>query len=199
MTAPAVFSGVPSMWRAALFSLLGLTSALSAHGQEAGFLNRPTSQWLAELSDPQESVRRSAAFALGKTGQEAAFTVPQLLAALKDKEASVRAAAAHALGEIGPAGWREVVLALATSLSNERQPEVRRSAAFALGCYKAEAASARGTLRSALRDADASVRRNAAWALGQLGEAAGDLAISELSRVLADEDALVRRDTAAAL
>src|SRR5712691_7379874 len=160
------------MCRAALLSLFGLASSvLAAFGQETGFLNRPTSQWLAELSDPQESVRRSAAFALGKTGQEAAFTVPQLLAALKDKEASVRAAAAYALGEIGPAGWREVVPALATSLSNDRQPEVRRSAAFALGCYKAQAASARGTLRAALRDADASVRRNAAWALGQLGEA----------------------------
>src|SRR5205807_1642508 len=90
---------------------------------------------------------------------------------------------------------------------NDPSPNVRRSAAYALGAFGPQAAPALPALRKALgrrggaarEDAAwAGVRQNAAWAIGRLGKAGGDGA-EDVGRLLTDKDALVRRDAAGAL
>ncbi len=79
------------------------------------------------LTDSDGRVRRRAALAVGRVGQDAG--VPALVVALGDADTDVRAAAAFALGLIGaPAAIDPLMAALADS-----QPVVRARAADALG------------------------------------------------------------------
>jgi HEAT repeat protein len=61
---------------------------------------------------------------------------------------------------------------------------VRRSAAYALGALRARLATP--TLIQALGDPDSQVRRNAAWALGRIGDPA---ALPRLSAIQTEADA----------
>ena len=80
------------------------------------------------LSDQEFSVRAAAAWALGEI--EDSRAIPALERALKDPEVVVRINAAWALGEIeDPAA----IPALTAALRDDRDPEVRRMAAWALG------------------------------------------------------------------
>ena len=80
------------------------------------------------LEDQESSVRAAAAWALGEI--EDARAIPALERTLKDPEAIVRINAAWALGEIeDPAA----IPALTALLRDDRDPEVRRMAAWALG------------------------------------------------------------------
>jgi HEAT repeat protein len=172
-----------------------------ARGQ-TDFLGKPVSHWLQALKDPSPEVRRGAAFALGKCGSAA---VPAVLArALGDGEGGVRDAAAYGLGELAAENqaaevWSEAGSELTRLLAEDRDPRVRRSAAFALGSCGAKAAGTRAALVKALGDRDPMVRQNAAWALGRLGTDGAEEAARGLARALSDGDAVVRRDAAAAL
>jgi HEAT repeat protein len=175
--------------------------------QETSFLGKPMARWVEELASPDARVRRSAAFALGKAGGLAVYTVPKLVHALKDPDSRVREAAAFSLGDIGLAAWQPSYPALLEVLAGDCDPLARRSAAYALGNLgrlalvdeDKSASAVRGALQKALADPDAVVRQNAVWALGRIAAKKGDDAIGPLCRALTDVDPLVRRDAALAL
>src|SRR5262249_41614346 len=82
------------------------------------------------------------------------------------------------------------------------KPDVRRSAAFALGKLGGQATSAVHPLLDRLQsDKEASVREAAALALGEIGPTTSKRALPELRKVLANkrEEAAVRRGVAFAL
>lgn len=179
----------------------------ASRAQEVGFLSKPLGRWADDLVSPNPRVRRSAAFALGKSSGLAIYTVPKLVRALKDPNSGVREAAAFALGEIGSAAWQPAYPALLEILAGDGDPLARRSAAFALGnlgrLALAEGDGAvpvvRLALCRALSDPDAAVRQNAVWALGRIAPKKADAAIPLLCAALVDADPLVRRDAALAL
>jgi HEAT repeat protein len=187
--------------------LVWLVIAGSIPAQDTGFLGKPMTRWAEELTSSDARVRRSAAFALGKTGALAIYTVPRLVRALKDPDAGVRQAAAFALGEIGPAAWQSAYPALLEVLSHDSDSLARRSAALALGNLGKLALTDEDNavpvvcqaLEKALADPDAAVRQNAVWALGRIASKKADAAVSSLCQALADSDSLVRRDAALAL
>jgi HEAT repeat protein len=179
----------------------------SIRAQETAFLGKPMARWVEELASPDARVRRSAAFALGKSSGLAIYAVPKLVRVLKDSDSGVREAAAFALGEIGPAAWQPAYAALLDVLANDPDPLARRSAAFALGNLgrltlvdeDKSASAVRRALQKALADAEAPVRQNAVWALGRIAAKRSDEVIGSLCQALTDKDPLVRRDAALAL
>lgn len=192
-----------------LFVIVGCLLVLDVSAVRAGtsvFLGKSVSAWQRELSHHDAAVRRSAAFALGRMGEDARGAVSQLVQRLReDPEASVRDMAASAIGDIARAlkddnatTWKKSGEVLMQLLKDDPSARVRRSAAYALGAFGRRAAGAVGLLAQALGDDQAVVRQNAAWALGQIGEAAGE-AVPKLCECLRDQDTLVRRDAAAAL
>lgn len=133
------------------------------------------------LSDKEEFVRQQAAYALGQTRSPVA--VAELIERLADKMDSVRGAAAVALGEIGDAS---AVTSLSAVLSGqpvlssakkkakskrESNPFVLRAAAHSLGQIGSRASVP--VLIVVLQDekAESDVRREAAFALGAIGDA----------------------------
>jgi HEAT repeat protein len=169
------------------------------------FLGKSVEAWRKELSNRQASVRRSAAFALGRMGADAREAVSDLVRRLRDDDDKVRDMAASAIGDIARSlkgnneeVWNKSSGTLVLLLKDDRSERVRRSAAYALGSFGPQAAGAGEYLMKALDDDNASVRQNAAWALGQIGELAGG-AVEKLNDRLKDKDTLVRRDAAGAL
>ncbi len=197
--------------KAAIVGSLALLSSLLASracfSQPDSFLGRSHNQWLADLRSKQPAQRRSAAFALGRMGAASLDAVGLLQDRLaSDPDTGVREMAAMAVGDIvsalrstGRILDAEVVVALQKALEGDQQARVRRAAAYALGCFGRDGAPAAvESLKKALKSENASVRQNAAWALGQLGEV-GPTGVQQLAALLADPDPLVRRDTATAL
>ena len=186
-------------------ALLGALAGGAARGQS--FLGKRLPEWLAGLDNRDASVRRSAAFALGKMGADGYRAVPGLVRHLgQDPDAGVRQASAAALGDVaaamrggGRALWGDTGAALEKALRDDADPRVKRSAAYALGCFGSNADGAAGALRKALKDGSASVRQNAAWALGRLGPAADAEAVGDLCDLLTDPNGAVKRDAAGAL
>ena len=116
---------------------------------------------LGALGASDAGTREMAALALGFA--EDPRTIPQLVARLRDDAPRVRATAAWALGEID---HREAARPLIDALG-DTDALVRESAARALG--EVEDASAVPPLTDLLKsDRAASVRRAAAWALGEI-------------------------------
>jgi HEAT repeat protein len=99
-------------------------------------------------------------------GAAAAPAVPALIAVLRDRNLKLRLAATTALGAIGSAA-QPAVPALATAMSDSHVI-VARLAAQSLSRIGAAAISA---LVGLLYSNDCHVRREAAWALGELGPA----------------------------
>ena len=190
----------------AALALLVLCALAAAPARGQSFLGKRLPEWLAGLDSRDASVRRSAAFALGKMGADGYRAVPGLVKHLgQDPDAGVREAVAAALGDVaaatrggGPGLWGDAGSALEKALG-DADPRVKRSAAYALGCFGRYAAPASGGLKKALKDGSPTVRRNAAWALGRLGPAADADAVTDLCDLLTDPDAAVRRDAAGAL
>jgi len=116
---------------------------------------------IKELGDPDEIVRKSAAWALGEIGDVKA--VDPLIDALKDEEEEVRQSAAYALGKIGDA---KAVDPLIDALKDE-EGEVRERAAWALG--EIGDGKAVDALINALKDQEANVL-NSVDALGKIGD-----------------------------
>jgi HEAT repeat protein len=90
--------------------------------------------------------------------------------------------------------------ALCKCLADDRDSDVRRSCAVALGHCAADSAVVRAVLGKALEDSQhAGVRQNAAWALGEICKRSDNLPLKELRQGLQDADKLVKRDAALAL
>jgi HEAT repeat protein len=144
------------------------------------------------LDSPDARVRETAVMALGPIKHA---DVPNaLLWALGDDEAAVREAAADALGRLG----KETLETLIGALGHE-QPSVRAAVALALakiakGYGRADQATP--ALIERLGDYDATVRRIAAEALGQIEDPDATAALVER---LWDDHAEVRRMAAWAL
>jgi HEAT repeat protein len=132
------------------------------------------------LNDKDEFVRREAVHALGLTRSRSVTSeLTGLL--LNDKKDSVRSAAAIALGRIGD---ESVVVTLATVLSPEltaankgkrkaeKSPFVLRAAAAALGRTKSRAGTPSLIAALANDKLPSDVRREAAHALGLIGDPA---------------------------
>ncbi len=121
--------------------------------------------WLVPLlEDAESAVRREAATVLGKFGPTARSAVPALAALLKEDEARVRTAATVALGQIGTSAGAAVPALIGVL----KGPHLilSRLAAQALARIGMAAVPA---LIEALATADAYGRREAAWALGEVG------------------------------
>lgn len=185
---------------------LYLLNVSPIHAGTPLFLGKSVDAWRKELNNADAAVRRSAAFALGRMGDEARGAVSQLVRRLQeDADAGVRDMAASAIGDIAralqdnnAAIWQKCGGTLVRLLKDDPSDRVRRSCAYAVGAFGPQAAGAVEKLNNALGDDKASVRQNAAWALGQVGEAAG-ASVSKLCEHLSDQDTLVRRDAAGAL
>jgi beta-lactamase regulating signal transducer with metallopeptidase domain/HEAT repeat protein len=164
-------------------------------------------------TDPDASVRRSAAWALAHTGGEDAVLVATLGS---DVDAEVREMAAWALAESSHA---DVAAALASALRKDTSDDVRQTAAWALGHVRApdlqallqattdrssdvrqaalwaigqqELRQAPPALTTALRDGNPEVRLVAAWALGEIQDPATEPALAAAFSSERDED--VRR------
>ena len=130
-------------------------------------------------------------------------TVTQWAGELSDSNFWARWYATYALGRIGPDA-ANAVPALQRVLANLDEEEyVRGGAAWALGRIGPKAASAMPLLIRTLTSKHVSVRRNVAEALGNLA-AAGEkqgarAAVSNLVKLLQDEDPAVRVSAAVAL
>jgi HEAT repeat protein len=105
-----------------------------AFGQHAGAVWARAGSRLQVLlgKDPDRRVRRSAAYAAGSCGAEAADARSSLVTALRDQEAMVRQNAAWALGRLGPEVGDTELTSLAHTLQDQ-DAVVRRDAAVALG------------------------------------------------------------------
>lgn len=143
------------------------------------------------LSDKEEFVRQQTAYALGLTRSRSA--VAGLIERLSDKRDSVRGAAAVALGQIGDANAVTALAAvlnpqagLATSKKSqkskrEKNPFVLRSAARSLGQIGNRAGVP--VLIVVLQDdkGEADLRREAATALGSIGDSSAIPALRDLT------------------
>jgi len=139
------------------------------------------------LKDSNPYVRKEAAEALGKIGDERA--VEPLIEALKDSYLAVRWKAAEALSKIGERAAGPLIEALKDS-----DEYVRMGAAGALG----EIGDSRAVepLIEALKDSNADVRSSAAIALGEIGDRR---AVGPLIEALKDSNEFVREEAAEAL
>ncbi|MBI4659719.1 MAG: HEAT repeat domain-containing protein [Verrucomicrobia bacterium] len=154
--------------------------------------------------------------------------VPALIEALRDGHARVRQYAANALRNIGPRGAQRAAPALIQCL-NDKTMEVRATAAVALGSLGHGTPEAIPALIAALRDKEEGVRSGAAHGLGGLGaeampavpelmrlvredneyivcmsamaltNIAPEASVLELSALLTNQSAMVRRNAALAL
>jgi HEAT repeat protein len=109
-------------------------------------------------------VRLSAIWALGQL--EDARAVSSIVAALRDPNAAIREMSADVLGDFDNA--TDAVAPLEVALGGDNDPKVRAEAARSLGEISSPTSGA--ALGRALSDADVTVRRAAAEALGDLDE-----------------------------
>ncbi|HZE68166.1 MAG TPA: HEAT repeat domain-containing protein [Pyrinomonadaceae bacterium] len=159
------------------------------------------------LADKEEFVRQEAAYALGKTRSRAAVA-PLSERLLNDKKAGVRAAAAVALGEIrdesgvmsliqiisgGPAGGQEK-----SSQKNRKEKNefVLRAAMAGLGQIRSRVAVPALVAVLAEENLASDVKREAAHALGLIGDPA---AVPALQAASADIDPYLSRTAVEAL
>jgi HEAT repeat protein len=114
-------------------------------------------------------LRLEAARALGKLGPAAAVAVPALIAALQERNLNLRLAAVSALGGVGAAA-APAIPALAVAMAGVHLV-LARLAAQALSRIGLPAVA---TLVELLQSSDPYVRREATWALGEIGPAVLD-------------------------
>ena len=177
----------------AFFDRLHLTprgsAALAGAVLASGVIPAPASSATASLSDPSPSVRRQAAWALGRSGATAAAAAPRLVAALRDDDPAVRAEAARALSAAGPLEpWARDALYVALDDGSET---VRWAAADALATQDRTDRDSAARLAGVLDSPDTYVRAFAAWSLAQAGEQAA-VAAEHLVARAGDADPGVR-------
>lgn len=183
------------------------------------------------LGDENPLVRRSAAFALGCLGGDAAASRPAVEKVLGDKRPEVRQSAAWALGRLGDQAvpaltqllgdpddlvLRDAVNSLGqldsepvhnaigdlARLTTHRDVEVRRSALLVMVRVvqprDGKSSAITSALQKSLNDGDVENRRNAAFALSNMGGAAASPAVDVLLEALAKGDLELKRQAAAA-
>ena len=142
----------------------------------------------AALQDEEADVRRAAAMALARLGDEVA--VDALIGALVDPDPGVRRDAIYGLGDIeDPRSVQPLI-----GLLGDTDADIRRAAAWALG--ELEDPQAVGPLTALLQDEDAQVRRDAIQALGEIEDPS---ALDSIASALNDSSAEVRRHAVWAL
>jgi HEAT repeat protein len=181
------------------------------------------------LKDKDHLVRRSAAYALGSFGTDAAPAKAALEAALGDAKPEVRQNVAWALGKLGADGVpgirkalgdgdslvkRDAAAALSPldpkaarealnellPLCAEKNSEVRKAALGVLvKIVTPEDVAALAPIRQALLDPDAEVRANAALALSNIGGKDAAAAVPILRQALRSTDVDLRRQAAVAI
>ena len=142
-------------------------------------------------TDPEASVRRTAAWGLSEARDISEATEALLAALRSDSDHEVREMAAWALAGLKREG---VQRALAEAMRRDASEEVRETAAWAL--VEGGARAYQEAFEAALSDASASVRETAAWAFGIMGRRPAPRA---LIAALADAEPEVRETAAWAL
>ncbi len=140
---------------------------------------------LAAVGDTDANVRRATAQALGELRNKRAVR-PLLAAMVDDDDGEVRVAAAQALGALGDKRASEPLMSVLGNPAED--PRVRGMAAEALADLGDRRAVP--SLIVALSDPSPEVRFWAAFALGELGD---PLALADLERLAATDDAVVPR------
>jgi len=190
-------------WAVGLAFVLGITAVVvwavpEWRGRAQGIMSNqrthdgmPESYWIRSLQDPDDDVRKEAAFALGQIGPDCKEAIPALCTALKDDVPLVRINAALALFKIGPQDPAEIP-ALAEALEDS-EPLVRLDAVMALSRFGPDAAPAVPALTAALGNKEhaeymppfaLSIRRQTVRTLGRIGPDAS-AAIPAVLEVLA--------------
>ena len=179
----------PLVKRSALFALGGMAN-------DAASARTAIEQ---ALDDDRAEVRQSAAWALGRMGDA---SIASLRKACRDGDGLVQRDAAASLALLDPELVRAALPEL-TTLAGHRDVEVRKQAIATLvrsvGPEDAKTAAVHGPLRKALGDGDEEVRRNAAFALGNIGGATAANAVDVLIDALRRGDIETKRQSAAAL
>jgi HEAT repeat protein len=154
------------------------------------------------LDDKIADVRQNAAWALGRMGSDSIGT---LGSALRDPDTLVKRDAAGALGQIAqldPSGVRKALPALA-GIANHSDAEVKKAAFGAIiPCIGPEDARTENVIKpiqKALLDGDEEVRRDAAFALCNVGGAAAAPALDVLLQALRNGDLELKRQAAAGI
>jgi HEAT repeat protein len=121
---------------------------------------------LVQLKDADPEKRKEAAEDLGHLGVDATSALGALVVAFKDDNVKVRVAAVDAVRSIGPeVNTKTTIPALIDVLKNDKNEEVRRLAAKALGREGLEPKTVVPALTDALKDGDAGVRKYAVFGL----------------------------------
>ena len=154
------------------------------------------------LDDKNADVRQNAAWALGRMGSGA---IASLGSALRDADTLVKRDAAGALAliaQLDPTGVRAALPALA-GLVNHSDAEVKKATLAAIipciGPEDAKSERVVGPLQRALLDGDEEVRRNAAFALCNVGGATAAPALDVLLGALRNGDIELKRQAASGI
>ena len=162
---------------------------------------------VAKLEDPNQEIRRRAAYALDMVGTEAQLAVQPLTQVLLDlhNRAEVRSAAVYALGNIKSQD-KGTISVLLKVLRQDSSVEVRGGAAYSLGQNRA---TEKDVILELVKVLDSSaedvVRRSAARALGEIAEKdqsrIKSFAVAVLIKIVQtqDQDTVVRAESAYAL
>lgn len=149
------------------------------------------------LSDEDSFARAGAAKALGQIQADAETVVPALITVLADEDDFTRCEAAEALAEFGPAA-ADAIPDLVRMLKEEPQDIWRGACGRDLVKIDPTGKTFVPVLIENLRDPSTTVRRFAAWALGDLGPAAV-VAVEPLTEALKDPELVVQVYAAGAL
>lgn len=148
---------------------------------------------MATLDDDDATLRREALFALGSIGPGASGAVEKIVSKLSDDDADVAHAACYALGKIG-AGAQAALPALAKQMESK---DDFQQIACVWACLKISPDDAQLKEKAvpfmvkALSDEREVVRVEAAYTLGELGDA-GKAAIPALEKALTDSSPAVQ-------
>jgi HEAT repeat protein len=146
------------------------------------------------LRDGATEVRQAAIQALTEIGPP---SIPHLTQAMHSPEALMRTGAATVLGALSSLAPEATEKTLVSALG-DKEIEVRRLAAYALGERGQVDEVAYDALIAALADPEAEVRRVVAEAIGKLVPH-GEQAIAPLTRLMLDHEVEVRRAAAEAV
>ena len=170
-------------------------SVRSDAADELGLLGESAADAVPMLSDAlrddYEPVRLNAAYSLGAIGEPA---VPALIEKLGDENGPTRRMAAYGLAAVGA----PAVSALTETLDHEND-EVRVGATYALAQIGGPAEPAVDTLITRAEDTKVEVRRYVPEAFGAIGPSAAPAVPVLIDRLVNDEDAQVRFESALAL
>jgi HEAT repeat protein len=167
--------------------------------EDDSYLSRNAASWAGDLTHADASVRRAAAFALGKLGKHSLpHLTPLFKLLLEEKTPAVRLVVAGSLTDLGSLSPDEALQCYLKAWPLEKDLPIRRQLLQAMGKLGERAARAEPLLVQTLSDADGQARQQALWALGQLGKVQ-EATIFKISPFLTDADVRLRREAITAL